>query len=238
MEALLELTQGRYDKAKQMAAQLLEQPARCQTAGAIVALAVLFIDAGLMRERVVDNEAEYNRLAQTMPVLARIYAEILSRTSRNGASWRERAAKVGGKDLIAFTEIVAFKQPWERAFDTLSEFLRPGEPKRAADKTPAKTQRLAWLVDLSSSEVSVVEQSMKGNGWTGGRPVALKRLHQRDARLDYFTEHDQRMCRCVRKEQGWYNDDHYYFDGYTRRCQHLPDIPTSTMPSAAASPSN
>ena len=214
VEALLDLVEGRHEKAKQMAAHLLKEPARCQTAAAIVALATLFIDSDLMRERVVDNEAEYNRLAQAMPVLARIYAEILSRTSRNDASWRKRAAEVGGTDLIAFTEIVAFKQPWERAFDSLTEFLRPGEPKRPADKTPAKTRRLAWLVDLSSSEVSVVEQSMKGNGWTGGRPVALKRLHQRDARLDYFTEHDQRMCRCVRKEQGWYNDDHYYFDLY------------------------
>jgi superfamily II DNA or RNA helicase len=214
VEALLELTQGRYDKAKQMTAHALERPARCQTAAAIVALATLYIDSALMRERVVDHEAEYHRLAQTMPVLARIYAEILSRTSRKDASWRERAAKVGGKDLIAFTEIVAFKQPWERAFDTLSEFLRPGEPKRPAEKSSAQTKRLAWLVDLSSSEVSVVEQSMKGGGWTGGRPVALKRLHQRDARLDYFTEHDQRMCRCVRKEKGWYNDEHYCLDEY------------------------
>ena len=185
-----------------MAAQLLGQPCPCQAAAAVVALAALFIDSALMRERVVDNEAEYNRLAQTMPLLARIYAGILARTSRNGASWRERAAGLGSKDLIEFTEIVSFKQPWERAFDTLTAFLRPGEPKRPADKSAAQTKRLAWLVDVSSAEVSAVEQSMKGNGWTGGRPVALKRLQMRDARLDYLTEHDQRMCRCVRKESG------------------------------------
>ncbi len=221
VEALLELTQGRYDKAKQMAAEVLERPSHCQTATAVVALAMLFIDTDLMRDRVVDHEAEYQRLARTMPVLARIYAEILSRTSHNGTAWRERAAKLGGKDLVAFTEIVAFKQPWERAFDSLSEFLRPGEPKRPADKTPAKTKRLAWLVDLSSSEVTAIEQSMKGNAWTGGRPVAPKRLHQRDAKLDYFTEHDQRMCRCVRKEPSrYYNQDHYYFDG----CATLPAL--------------
>ncbi len=203
-----------------MAAQLLGQPCPCQAAAAVVALAALFINSALMRERVVDNEAEYNRLAQTMPLLARIYAGILARTSRNGASWHERAAGLGGKDLIEFTEVIAFKQPWERAFDTLTAFLKPGEPKRPAEKSPAKTKRLAWLVDVSSAEVSAVEQSMKGNGWTGGRPVALKRLHMRDARLDYLTEHDQRMCRCVRKEQEWYNDSYYYFD----ECATLPAL--------------
>ena len=224
VEALLDLIEGRHEKAKQAAAQLLEQPSHCPAAGTIVALAALFIDSALMRERVVDNEAEYNRLAKTMPVLARIYAGILSRTARDGTSWRKRAAELGAKDLIEFTEIIAFKQPWERAFDTLTAFLKPGEPKRPAEKTPAKTKRLAWLVDLSSCEVSVVEQSMKGSSWTGGRPVALKRLHMRDARLDYLTEHDQRMCRCVRKEQDWYNDGYYHFDEY------------ATLPALAGNP--
>ena len=78
VEALLELMQGRYDKASQMAAQLLEQPCRCEAAAAIVALAALFIDADLIRERSAHHEGEYNRLAQTMPVLARIHAGILS----------------------------------------------------------------------------------------------------------------------------------------------------------------
>ena len=96
VEALLDLVEGRHEKAKQMAAHLPKEPARCQTAAAIVALATLFIDSDLMRERVVDNEAEYNRLAQAMPVLARIYAEILSRTSRNDASWRRACRRSWG----------------------------------------------------------------------------------------------------------------------------------------------
>jgi superfamily II DNA or RNA helicase len=150
-----------------------------------------------------------------MPVLARIYAEILCRTSRNTEIWQERAASCGGESLIAFSEIIPFKQPWERAFDTLAAFLAPAEVKRPAAAAVARTKRLAWLVDLSSNEVTAVEQSPKGAGWTGGRPVALRRLHQRDAKLDYLTEHDQRLCRCVRKEQSWYGDGNFYFDEYT-----------------------
>ncbi len=203
---------------------MLEQPSSCLAVGTVLALAALFIDATLMRERAAANEAEYNRLAQSMPVLARIRAEILSRIAKGGAPWRERAAALGDSNLIAFTEIVSFKQPWERAFDTLTAFLRPEEPKRLADKAPAQAKRLAWLVDLTYGEVSVIEQSVKGSSWTAGRPVALKRLHERDPRLNYLTEHDQRMCRCIRKAQSFYNDNNYYFSE------------TATLPALAGHP--
>ena len=213
--ALLDLVEGRYGQAEETVKHLLEQPSACPAASSILALAALFADVVLARKCTAQNQAEYNRLAQTMPVLARIRAEVLSKTARDGTSWRERAAELGGKDIVTFTEIVPFKQPWERAFDTLTAFLKPEERARPAEKAPAKAKRLAWLVDLSNGEVTVVEQSPKGSGWTGGRPVALKRLHQRDGKLDYMTDHDRRMCHCVRKEQSWYNDEHYYFDPYT-----------------------
>ncbi len=212
--ALLELIEGRHGKAVEMIKHLVEQPSSCPAANTIITLAALFIDASLIRERGAYHDAEYTRLAQSMPLLACIRAEILARTCRDGTVWRERAEALGSKGLIAFTEIISFKQPWERAFDTLSAFLKPGEAKHPAAKAPAKNKRLAWLVGLTYGDVSVVEQSTKGNGWTGGRPVALKRLHQRDAKLDYLTEHDQRMCRCVRKENGWYGNESYYFDEY------------------------
>ena len=211
---LIDLAEGRHDKARQTVKRLLEQSPGAPAATAIVALAALYTDLEFAREFAKQNESEYNRFAQSMPVLARIYAEILGKTSRNSEIWRERAAARGGEGLIAFTEIIPFKQPWERAFDTLAAFLAPAEAKRPVEKAPGKGKRLAWLVDLTSGEVTVVEQSPKGAGWTGGRPIALKRLHQRDAKLDYLTEHDQRMCRCVRKEQGWYGDGNFYFDEY------------------------
>jgi superfamily II DNA or RNA helicase len=212
--ALLELIEGRHGKAREMLVRLLEHPSSCPAANTAVTLAALFVDASLIRGRGAYHDAEYNRLAESMPLLARVRAEILSKTCRDGTLWRERAAELGGRDLIAFTEIISVKPPWERAFDTLSAFLKPAEPKPAANKAQAKTKRLAWLVGLTYGDVSVVEQSAKGSGWTGGRPIALKRLYQRDAKFDYLTEHDQRMCRCVRKEQSWYGEGRFYFDEY------------------------
>ncbi|MGO8780681.1 MAG: DEAD/DEAH box helicase [Rhodomicrobium sp.] len=224
MDALLDLAEGRHDKARETVKRLLGHSPGAPAAAAIVALATLFADIALAREYASQNEARYKHFAQSMPMLARIYAEILSKTARDGETWRERAAALGGKDLIAFTGIVPFKQPWERAFDTLAAFLTPGEPKRLVEKAPAKSKRLAWFVDLTNCEVTVAEQSPKGASWTGGRPIALRRLYQRDAKLDYLTDHDQRMCRCVRKEQSWYGDGEFYFDPY------------STLPALAGHP--
>ncbi len=215
IHALLDVLEGRQEQARQVVKQLLQYNARNPTVNAIVCLAALFTDVALVRQQTRYDEAIYERLAPHMPLLARIRAEILSKAVRDGTSWRERAAALGPENLIAFTEIIAFKQPWERAFDTLTTFLKPEEPKRSASKAKARTKRLAWLVDFMEGDVSVVEQSPKGSGWTAGRPVALKRLHERDARLDYLTEHDQRMCRCVRREQSWYNDAHYTFSEST-----------------------
>lgn len=41
----------------------------------------------------------------------------------------------------------------------------------------------------------------------------MKRLHDRDPRLDYLTEQDRAVLRSLRKEaSGWTGDDSYYFD--------------------------
>lgn len=212
--ALLDLACGREGSARETLDTLSRSGGWPPLGIAMLALAELFLDIGIARKHARENEAECKRLAAHMPLAARIHAEILSRTARDGAHWRERAAELGGETIIAFTEILSFKPPWERAFDSLAAFLKPEEPKRGGDKAPSKTKRLAWLVDPANGQVEAVEQSVKGKGWTGGRPVALKRLRERDARLDYLTEDDQRVLRCIRKEASWYNDESYAFDEY------------------------
>ena len=234
VEALLDLIEGRHEKAQQAAAQLVEQPSRCPAAGTIVALAALFIDSALMRERVVDNEAEYNRLAKTMPVLARIYAGILSRTARDGTSWRERAAGLGGKDLIEITEIIAFKQPWERAFDTLTAFLKPGEPKRPAEKTTCKDQapclagRLSFQRGLRCRAIDERERLDRGT------PCCAEAVAHARCAARLFER--ARPAHVPLRAQGIRTGitTATTISTNTRRCRHLPDIPTSTMPPAAS----
>jgi hypothetical protein len=96
----------------------------------------------------------------------------------------------------------------------LDAFLATGTPKPASGQPARRAKRLAWFVDPETREVDVAEQSNSGrDGWTDGRAVAMKRLHERDPRLDYLTEQDRAALRSIRKEtRGWYGEESYSFD--------------------------
>ena len=117
-----------------------------------------------------------------------------------------------------------------RFVDGVSQAARGEAPRRESFRK-SKAPRLAG--PLYEGEVSVVEQSAKGSGWTGGRPIALRRLHQLDARIDYLTDHDHRMRRCLRKQQTWFGDGEYYFD----ECATLPALVGHPAVYNAADPS-
>ena len=60
-------------------------------------------------------------------------------------------------------------------------------------------------------DIEPVEQIAKGQGWSPGRVVAVKRLHQRDPKIDYLTAEDQAVLQTIKLEKTYY-DDGYYFD--------------------------
>jgi superfamily II DNA or RNA helicase len=48
---------------------------------------------------------------------------------------------------------------------------------------------------------------MQARGWSAGRTVALKRLRQGDAALDYLDDFDRRAARMIRRFPGGWNDE-------------------------------
>ena len=73
------------------------------------------------------------------------------------------------------------RQPWERTLDSLAAFLKTGGSRPAAPPAVGKTKRLVWFVDPEQRTVEALEQSVKGrDGWSLGRAVAMKRLHEQD----------------------------------------------------------
>ena len=74
---------------------------------------------------------------------------------------------------------------------------------------------------------------MKGNGWTGGRPVALKRLQMR-MRADYLDRARPAHVPLVRARNRTGITTAIIISTNARRCQRLPDIPTSTTPPAVS----
>lgn len=209
-KALLSLISGDEADAAAHLAQVAKGRAAQPLSGAVVALAGFFIDieAAARRPKTYENERE--RVAGRCPLAARIYAEILARTGKGDAPWRGRVAELGGEAMIGFCDILTVKPGWERAFDSLAAFLDPAAAGVAA--AAPRIRRLAWVIQPETRLIEPVEQTAKGDGWTAGRPVALKRLFEQGDRLDYLTDHDRRVVGHLRGDVHWSHDRRYGFD--------------------------
>ena len=215
--ALLHLLRGAEPRARALLDHLRQIAVHEPLSAACVALAEFLIDPALAKARIKDNEARFAALAGALPLVARVHAEILAKISARPAHYQDflRDAPDGGP-LIAFTELVALQQPWERSLEGLANFLGAGATAPSAAPAAQKSRRLVWFVDPESKLIEAVEQSAKGaNGWTSGRNVAMKRLHEQDPRLDYLSDHDRRALRTIGKTSvGRYRQENYDFDPY------------------------
>ncbi len=165
----------------------------------------------MSRSNRTEDANRFEQFKDALPLIARIYAEILAEVAQQPGHYR---AWLDGTTWIAFTKIIQNLQQWERALESLSTFLAGGAAANDTAKPERKAKRLVWFLDRGSQDVTVAEQSAKGqDGWTDGRPVAMKRLHELDPRLDYLTPHDRAALRTLRRESGgWYGEDSFTFD--------------------------
>ena len=212
VQAMLWLVQGAETKARNLLAGLRRFMPDAPLAAACVALAEFALDAGLSRGNREDLAARFERFRDSLPLVARIHAEILAEVAAHPGPYK---AWLAGEHTVAFTSIIQAREPWERALESLDAFLGGGDSRADTAKAPRAAKRLVWFLDPETQEVNVAEQSAKGkDGWTDGRPVALKRLRDLDPRLDYLTAQDRAACRAIRKEtSGWYGEESYFFDG-------------------------
>ena len=217
IQAMLFLLRGTEAKARSLLDTLRKVAVREPVSAACVALMEFLIDPALAKDRIKDTKARFTALQRTLPLVARVHAEILAKISDRPAPYEEflRAPRDGGP-LIAFAELIKLQQPWERSFESLANFLGVGAPVPVAAPAATKSRRLVWFVDPETKLIEAAEQSAKGaNGWSSGRNVAMKRLHEHDPRLDYLSDHDRRALRTIRKiSGGYYNQENYYFDAY------------------------
>lgn len=225
LQALLWLVQGLDAKARMLLESLHGSMPAEPLSAACVYLAEQALDADLVLRHRAELVGRFEQLKDQLPLIARIHAGILAEMPNAPAEYELYLTRTGQDLGISFTRIVRIRAPWERALESLDAFLDAGAAKPANSKGPRKAKRLAWFVDPETRYVEAVEQSLKGESWTDGRPVALKRLHERDPRLDYLIEQDHAALRGLRKESGdWYGPDSYAFD------------PARTIPALAGHP--
>ncbi len=210
IQALLWQVQGLQAKAREQVEALRAAMPADPLGAACVALAEYAVDPALSRRHRADLATRFEQLRDSLPLIARIHAEILAEVAAAPRPYRAflDAAPAG----IAFIRLIQIRPAWERALESLDAFLDGGT---AADARPVRrTRRLAWFLDPASRHVEVAEQAARGqDGWTDGRAVAMKRLHEQDPRLDYLTAQDRVALRCIRREvNGYYDEVAYAFD--------------------------
>jgi hypothetical protein len=96
------------------------------------------------------------------------------------------------------------KAAWEYALDALSQ-LTP-------TKNNESTSRLAWLLraERCGTELVPLEQKRNKQGWSKGRPVALKRLHGCAETLPWLLAQDRQAARHIHYTAGYFYDNGRY----------------------------
>ena len=210
LRALLYLVQGQHEMAKGLITKLRVLKPGTPLALACIALAEHTIDQAASRKHESQLARAFAGLKEALPLVARIYAEILAAISHRPAPYRAFLDDDRQSVTIAFTGIVQARQPWEWVLESLSAALGANDAKR--DAAP-KSKRLAWYIDPDKLSIEVAEQTAKGkDGWSDGRQIALKRLRDRDPRLDYLTEQDRAVLPAITHIYGSWGEDYYAFD--------------------------
>ncbi|PPD30385.1 MAG: helicase SNF2 [Methylomonas sp.] len=117
----------------------------------------------------------------------------------------------------ALADLFVSRADWEVALDALFH-LPVSDKKSEAGNQSEKPTRMVWLLSLGAHGGIHVEsreqkQQPKG-GWSKGRAVAMKRLAHEQAKFDYLTEHDRKLCAHIKeyRETGWYGNSGTVFE--------------------------
>jgi len=135
-----------------------------------------------------------------------------SRLEKQGRHWlaQQYGALLGKQADSGFRNLLGIleKKPvWKMALEAM-EKLCPA-PKARVAAAPAHNLRMVWIVEVYREGawlgIEPVEQKLTKQGWTSGRPVALKRLAQDYPAMEHLTPADRGICRAIRVERmGYY----------------------------------
>ena len=230
IRALLEMARNKQSAAREIITTGMVMlggiPHPSPVSTGLLAVAALLIDPDVARRHVTKTFIPlFGKIKTSMPLAADMLAEVLERVAPDPAPYRTWLARPGREVLFRFTALIAVKAPWERALESIEAMFNPAGPVQP--EPVSKTKRLVWQVAAESGYIQPLEQSLQARGWSAGRPVSLKRLHQGDPKLDYLDDFDRRVARTI----------HRSIDGWNRYGQeHFECLPDRTLPALVGHP--
>lgn len=151
---------------------------------------------------------EYTKYKNLLPIVAKIFAEILHKKEPANKEYAEYLSQDLFKGIISFIDIVQMGERWQCSLDHLQHFF-----EKQGGFSSKDSKRLVWFFDPQSARVEPIEQSLQKNGtWSKGRPIALKRLYDLDPKFEYLTDEDKRVIKTLSYERsrGWYGHNEFY----------------------------
>lgn len=214
VSGLMDLESAREDLARKWADHIVGLSARSRTLeapldAAVATMALAVIDASRMSARESQDWRATQRWGTHARLAARIMAQAHAAALPNPGIWRTALNELGSGYARDFMKVVPIRPAWDRALDKVQAFLAP--PATAKSEAPVRSRRLVFLFDSDTLEIVPHEQAARRDGWSAGRPVSLKRLHQRDAKLDYLTEEDLKVVGTISNRYAYYESG-YEFD--------------------------
>ena len=144
-------------------------------------------------------------------------AELTALACGTGTPQAERLqARYDREGLVPLVRMVERSEFWENALKALTQLNRS---EATPPQKPATQSRLIWHFQDHARfvELQPREQKMTATGkWSSGRNVALKRLAEESADLDFLGEQDLLVCGCIKQERdsgyGHYGRESYRLD--------------------------
>ena len=177
--------------------------------GLLQALALYWLDEPLARQDAWQNRLLDYRQQLGEAGYAWLAAEFDALLAVQFGLPRQLAELHQDAGLQPLVKLYQRQESWQHALTALS-LLKPG--KAAASTSAPKTSRLAWLISLDRymDKVEPREQKLGAKGqWSKGRAVALKRLVEEGASLDFLCEQDRQAIRMIQISHAYYGGTHY-----------------------------
>ena len=130
---------------------------------ALVAVAAVAIDPALVKKEVLRLAALYRQVEHTLPLVADMLAEVLERVADNPAPYRAALARPDREVRLRFTGLIAAREPWERALDSIEALLNPAKPVSVATVAKRQADGHKWI-----RRIGLRQKNISNTGTTPG----------------------------------------------------------------------